>query len=119
MRAASISQEQIYAEEQAQADAELPPETAAALQDAHDLYIGKAKAQGAYAQRLTDAAYESAAQAAEPPQLFVKRGGEMGRTERSRLKPGEPVFAKFGGGDWQVVGHVNANGEAPEPPLIP
>jgi hypothetical protein len=89
------------------------------LQDIHSKSAALAKAQIQFNRDQVDAIYENAAQAAEPPQLFVKRGGEMGRVERSKLKPGEPVFAKFDEGDWQVVGYVDANGQAPPPPLIP
>jgi hypothetical protein len=117
-RTAAGLQEQAWAEAEASAET-LPPETLAVLEDEHTHRIDKLKAQAAYNAKIVDAAYESLAQASEPPALFVRRGGEMGRVERSKLKVGEAVYAKFGEGDWQVVGHVNANGEAPEPPLIP
>ena len=55
-------------------------DVAAALEDAHAARVGRAKAQLEHNQTVVDAAYE-AAQQAEPPQLFVRRGGEWGRVQ--------------------------------------
>jgi hypothetical protein len=96
----------------------LPPETAAALQDQHDKSIGLALAQAEANQRFRDAAYEQAARAAEPVQLYVKRGGEMGRVERSKLKPGEPVFVLRENGRYETMGVVDSRGELPPGELI-
>src|SRR6476620_11183939 len=85
----------------------LPEETAAALQDQHDKSIGLALAQAEANRRLVDAAYEQAARAAEPPQLYVRRGGAWGRVERAKLKPGEHVFALRPTGEYETVGVVN------------
>ena len=117
-QAAAVVQEKDQAEVEASAET-LSPETLAILEDQHNHRIDRLKAQAGYNAKVIDSAYESLAQASEPPALFVRRGGEMGRVERSKLKVGEAVYAKFDEGDWQVIGHVNANGEAPEPPLIP
>ena len=64
----------------------LPPETLAILEDQHNHRIDRLKAQAGYNAKIIDSAYESLAQASEPPALFVRRGGEMGRVERSKLK---------------------------------
>jgi hypothetical protein len=86
----------------------LRPDVQAALEAEHDLAIGRAKAQAEHSAGLYDAAYEGA-QAAEPAQLFVKRGGEMTLVQRCRLKPGETVFAKI----------VDATGGLPPEEIIP
>jgi hypothetical protein len=52
----------------------------ATLEDAHAAHIGRAKAQLEHHQAVVDAAYQ-AAQAAAPPQLFVKRGGEWAKVK--------------------------------------
>jgi hypothetical protein len=58
VRAARGLEEQAWCEAQAEADQQLPAETQEALQDQHDRRIALLKAQGEYAQRLTDATYE-------------------------------------------------------------
>ena len=118
-QAAAGLQEQAWLEAEAAAANELPEGAKEALEAEHDHRLDKARAQASYNAKVIDGIYESATQAAEPLALFVRRGGEMGRVERSKLKAGEPVFAKFDGGDWQVVGYVDATGQAPPPPLVP
>jgi hypothetical protein len=76
----------------------LREDVAAALEDAHDIAVGRAKAQAQYNQAAVDGAY-AAAQPAEPRRLFVKRGGAWGHVERCRLKPGELIFTRTPAGD--------------------
>jgi hypothetical protein len=106
-----IAAEREAAEEEA--DQPLRPDIAEALEAAHDKAIGVALKQAEINQRLSDAAYEQAAQAAQPRELFVRRGGEMGRTDRCRLRVGETVFARMPNGEYESVGRVNSNGEIP------
>ena len=58
---------------EAQASEPLREDVAAALEDAHAAHVGRAKAQLKHNQDVVDAAYK-AAQAPEPPQLYVRRG---------------------------------------------
>ena len=109
--------EKAWAEEQASEP--LPPETAAALEAKHELHIGTALAQAKYNDDAVDAVYEQAAATAQPQQLFVRRGGEMGHVERCRLKPGEHVFALRANGQYEAVGVVDSNGLPPPPEVIP
>jgi hypothetical protein len=94
----------------------LPPETAAALQASHNIAIRRARAQLEHNQTVIDAAH-AAAQSAEPPQLFVKRGGEWGHVERAKLKVGEHVFVRRENGQMESVGVVNSRGEPPPPEI--
>ena len=112
-------EQQVWAEEQAEAAGKLPPETEAALQDAHDKASALAKAQIQFNRDQTDAAYESAAQEAEgrAVQFFVKRGGEMGKVQNARLKPGEKCFMRDGD-EWVFAGFIDSNGEPPPQPII-
>lgn len=57
---ASVAQEQLYAEAEAEAAGQLPKETQEALEDAHSKHSALMKAQMAYNQRATDIAYEQA-----------------------------------------------------------
>ena len=73
---------------EAQASEPLRPDVAAALAASHDIAIGRAKAQAQYNQDVIDAAYEqAAAEAAQPPQLYVKRGGAWGRFKTPNSSP--------------------------------
>ena len=65
---------------------------------------------------MVDAAYK-AAQAPEPPQLYVRRGGAWGQVERAKLKPGETCFVKRENGAMEAVGVVDSRGEAARYPL--
>ena len=90
----------------------------AVLEAEHDIAIGRAKAQAQFNQDAVDAAH-AAAQPAQPRQLFVKRGGEMGYVERCRLKPGELIFARMPSGEYETVGCVDSRGELPPPEVTP
>jgi hypothetical protein len=94
----------------------LPAETQAALEDEHTLRIARLKAQAEYNQGLSDAAYEAASkQAAETEtEYYVKRGGEWGKVQNARLRPGEPCFVKRPNGQYEVSGYIDANGEPPD-----
>ena len=74
----------------------LPIETERELADIASKRTGLAKAQMASRAEAIDSAYESAAAELEArtTQYFVRRGGEMARVERARLKPGEVVFVR-------------------------
>jgi hypothetical protein len=105
-------------QEIAQMNKPLPPETAAAIEDAHTRSIALQKAQAEYNGKLLDAAYEQAAAAAQPPPLYVRRGGEWGRVARAKLKPGEHVFALRPNGEYETIGVVDSRGEPPPPEVI-
>jgi hypothetical protein len=107
--------EKAWAEEQASAP--LRPDIAEALQDAHDRSIGLAKAQAQLNQDVVDAAYAAAEAAAEPPQLYVRRGGEWARVERAKLKAGETCFVRRPSGEMEAVGVVDSRGEPPLPEI--
>jgi hypothetical protein len=109
--------EKAWAEEQASEP--LREDLRAALEDAHDRNVSTTKAQMEYNQGLSDAAYARAAEEAEAKttRYFVKRGGEMARVERARLKPAETVFTKRENGQYEAAGVIDANGE-PLPPEI-
>ena len=47
-------------------------------------------------------------------QYYVRRGGEMARVERAKLKLGETVFVKRPNGEMGAAGFINANGEPPD-----
>ena len=124
-RLAGAAAAQEWAEEEALRQGELPKETLEALQAAHDTQIGIALATAASAERTRNAgitaAQEAAAREAEPAKplaFFVRRGGEWGRIERSKLKPGEHVFTKRPNGQMQTVGVVDAIGQAPPEEMI-
>ena len=84
-------QEQVWAEEQARADAVLPPETEAALADIHDKASALGKAQLQYNQDLTDSIYEEAARTSEPQKFYVKRGAVYTSVEKVKLRPSENI----------------------------
>jgi hypothetical protein len=120
VRAARGLEEQAWCEAQAEADQQLPAETQEALQDQHDRRIALLKAQGEYAQRLTDATYEAATQEAESRTVVfhVKRGSIFVRCAKTKCKPGEAAFTKDESGEWVFAGTVDSNGEPPTQPII-
>jgi hypothetical protein len=99
----------------------LPAETAAVLQTKHDEHIASLKAQGAYAQKLADAAYEQAAAeaSAQQTQYFVRRGGMWAHVERAKLRPGETCFVKRENGQMEAAGCVDSTGSPPPSEIIP
>jgi len=119
-RVAAGLHQQAWAEEQAEAANALPAETEEALEAAHAKHSALAKAQIQFNRDQVDAAYERAAQEAESRtvQLFVKRGGDFGRVERARLKPGEPVFVRRENGQYEVVGEIDSRGQPPDQEVI-
>jgi hypothetical protein len=111
---AAIAAEREAAE--AQADQPLRPDIAGALEAAHEQSISARKAQAEYHHALADAAYEQAAAAAEPVQYYVKRGGEWGRVQNSKPKPGETVYVRREN-EMEAVGVVDSRGEPPPPEI--
>ncbi len=109
----------IALQEAAEAEASEPlrRNLAAALEAEHDTAIGAAKAQARFNQDVIDAAH-AAAQAPEPLQRYVKRGGAWGRVQNSKLKPGEHVFVKRENGEYETVGVVDATGGLPPEEII-
>jgi hypothetical protein len=111
----AIVEEKEYFEQEASEP--LRPDVAAALEDAHERSIGRAKAQTEYFQELQDQTFEAVtAPAAKTLERFVRRRGrhytEVGK---ARLKPGEPVFIREPStGEFRSIGIVNAAGELPE-----
>jgi hypothetical protein len=95
-RAAAGLQEQIYAEQEAERDQQLPAETQEVLETEHSRRIDKLKAQASYNQKIADGVYEreEAEASAKETQFYVRRGGEMARVERAKLKPGESTFVR-------------------------
>ena len=120
-QAASILQEEIYAEEQVEAANKLSPELEEVLQNSHDQHVALTKARLEANQRFTDAAYESATQEAESRTVVfhVKRGAIYARCEKTKLRAGENVFTKEESGEWVFAGVVDSNGEPPPQPIIP
>ena len=98
--------------------AELPPEVAAELQDAHDSHVELQRAQAKADAARSDAASDAAAAALEPPQLYVRRGSRHYAPALSaRLKAGESVFTRNPEGRFEYVGIVNGHGELPNLPI--
>jgi hypothetical protein len=98
--------------------AELPPEVAAELQDAHDSHVELQRAQAKADAARSDAASDVAAAALEPPQLYVRRGSRHYAPALSaRLKAGESVFTRNPEGRFEYVGIVNGDGELPDLPI--
>ena len=97
----------------------LPAETEEALQAAHDKASALAKAQLAGRAEQTDGIYEAAAQqaAATETQFYVRRGGEWGKVQNAKLRPGETCFVKRPNGEYEASGYVNAEGEPPDPEI--
>lgn len=119
MRAASISQEQLYAEAEVEAANKLSPETEEALQDSHDKHSALMIAQLAHDRDAMDRLYESLAAESAPTPRFVRRGSVYVRIEKAKLAAGEPVFIKHPSGNHEVIGTTDVDGTPPEPPIIP
>ena len=115
---------QQQAEEEVIAVGALDAETAAILQEKHDvdvaLQIKTAEIRARDADAVVTAAQDEGAGGAEqkPPAIYVKRGGAWMHAERARLRPGEPVFVKRPTGEWEAVGAVDASGGLPPPEVI-
>ena len=113
--------EQEWAEEEARRQGELPEETLAVLQAAHDAAIALETKQLEIYTRDRDAAIaaaqEAAAREAEPaksPAFFVKRGALFMRTAKAKLRAGEEIFTRQPNGQWWVAGIVDASGSLPK-----
>jgi hypothetical protein len=119
-QAAAGLEEQAWAEAQAEADQALPAETLEVLEAEHSARIERVKAQMQANQTATENAYAAAAQQAEEvqTQFFVRRGGEMARVERAKLKPGELCFVKRPNGEMEAAGVIDANGAPPPSEII-
>ena len=117
MRAASILQEQLYAEQEVEAANKLSPETEEALQDSHDKHAALMKAQMQHDRDAIDRLHESLAAESEPIQRFVRRGSVYVRIEKAKLAAGEPVFIKHPGGNHEIIGTTDVDGTPPEPPI--
>jgi hypothetical protein len=115
LQAANDYEEQL--EEEA-ANAELPPEVAESLQEAHESHIGLQTAQLAAAARAADDITDAVIAAQEPPQLYVKRGSRHYiQIHRTKLKAAEPVFTKDDTGAYECIGETDSKGSPPEPPI--
>ena len=98
--------------------AELPPEVAAELQDAHDSHVELQRAQAKADAARSDAASDAAAETLAVPELFVRRGSRHYAPALSaRLKAGESVFTRKPEGRFEYVGIVNGHGELPDLPI--
>jgi hypothetical protein len=101
------------------ATAELPEAIAEDLLAEHESAIALAKAQAAADARRSDEVSDAAAERAEPPQLFVRRGSRhYAPIGSARLKPGEPVFTRERGGRFECIGTTDGNAELPDLPII-
>jgi hypothetical protein len=112
----AAAQEDEWIEEQL--DAPLPPEIAESLQEEHEDAVALAKAQLAADARRSDEASDAAATAAEPPQLYVKRGvRHYAPAHKARLKPDEPVFVRQPEGHFECIGQTDGNAQLPDIPI--
>jgi hypothetical protein len=70
---------------------------------------------------LSDGLYKQLEEeaAAKVAQLYVRRGGEWGRVQNSKLKIGEHVFVRRENGQMESVGVVDSNGGLPPQEIIP
>jgi hypothetical protein len=114
---------QAQTEEEAIAAGTLDPETEAALQQEHDLYIGAQLKAAEIRARDRDAAVAAAQAEADgaeqkPAAIYVKRSGAWRRAERARLRPGESIYARQPSGEGWAVGVVDANGGLPPQEVI-
>lgn len=114
----AAAEEQEWIEEEA--DAPLPPEVAEALQDTHAADVARQAAQAGAVARAADDIADAVAAAAEPPTLYVKRGGRhYAPALKARLKPGEEVFIKDpADGPFQFIGTTDSRADLPELPII-
>jgi hypothetical protein len=99
----------------------LPPETLAALEDAHAVDIGLQIKAAEVAQAGRDADAAIAAQDAEQKpaaSLHVKRGAIYRRVEAARLRAGETVYRRQPSGEWWGAGVVDATGALPPEEVI-
>jgi hypothetical protein len=119
MRAASISQEQLYAEQEVERANALSPETEEALQDSHDKHSALMIAQLQYNQDLTDSIYEEAARTSESQKFYVKRGAVYTSVEKVKLRPSENVYVQRPNKEWECIGIVDSEGQLPPEEIIP
>ena len=97
---------------------ELPPEVAESLQEAHESHIGLQKAQLEADASRSDEASDAAATAAEPPRMYVKRGGRhYAPADKARLLPGEPVFVRQPEGRFECIGTTDGHSQLPDLPI--
>jgi hypothetical protein len=119
-RLAGEAAAQAQAEADAEAAGELPPETQAALEDAHAVSIGLQIKAAEIAQARRDDLEEAirlealrAGEPAKPAEFHVKRGSVYRRAGDVRLRPGEQLFTRQPNGQWWVAGLVDATGSLP------
>ena len=103
-----------------QADAPLPEEVAESLQETHESDVARQAAQTAAAARAADDISDSVIADAEPPALFVKRGGRhYAPALKAKLRPGEHVFAKRPGRrHFPIYRHHRFPVRPPDAPII-
>jgi hypothetical protein len=100
------------------ATAELPEAIAQDLQDEHRRHVEMQRAQAAADARRSDIVADAAAERAEPPRLYVKRGSRHYQpADKARLKPGEPVYVREADGSLQCIGETDSRGTLPEIPI--
>ena len=104
--------------EQAAADAELPPEVAQDLQEAHEGSVSFAQAQLAADAARADAVSDAAQEAEALPVLLVKRGGRHYTPAlKARLRANEDVYIRQPDGTFQFIGTTDARAELPDLPI--
>jgi hypothetical protein len=101
------------------ASAELPATIAEELNAEHQRHVGLQAAQLAAAARAADDIADPAIAAAEPPQMFVKRGSRhYVEIHRTKLKPAEPAFTKDpADGAYACIGITDSKAQPPDLPI--
>ena len=88
-------------------------------QQEHENAVAFTAPQAAADARRADDIADGAAAAAEPPRLYVKRGGRhYAPADRARLLPGEDVFIRQPDGHFECIGITDARAELPDLPII-
>ena len=111
-RTAAGLQEQIYAEQEAEAAGQLPKETIEALEAEHDRRLEKAR-RNCRIMRGSAIAFMSRRprKLAKVSQFSVRRGGEWAKVQNAKLKPGEAVFIKRESGEIEAAGTIDSRGK--------
>jgi hypothetical protein len=98
---------------------ELPPEIAEDLQAKHDDAVAFAKAQAQVDANRADELADSIIAEQAPVPLFVRKGSRhYAQANKTRLKPGEPVFVRQPSGRFECIGEVDGDCQLPDPPTI-
>ena len=98
---------------------ELPEDVAADLMEKQQDAVASQRARMAAETNWSEAVSDAAAEANEPPELFVRRGSRhYARATTARLKAGEACYTRNEEGKFEFAGQVNGDLELPDPPTI-